>query len=54
MIVLVKWEEHNRQYQIGIQKFLRTMSIDVNDAQIEKAIRKLLEQQEMKYAEPED
>ena len=54
MIVLVKWEEHNRQYQIGINKFLRAMNLNVNDAQIEQAIRKLLEQQEMQYAEPED
>lgn len=54
MIVLVKWEEHNRQYQIGIQRFLKSMNINVDDAQIQTAIIKLLEQQEMKYAEPED
>ena len=54
MIVLVKWEEHNRQYQIGIHRFLQSMDINVDNAQIQKAIIKLLEQQEMKYAEPED
>jgi hypothetical protein len=48
MLVIVKWYEHNRQYEIGIKPFLKSMAIDVEDKQIEQAVKKLLEQQEMK------
>jgi ribosomal protein L12E/L44/L45/RPP1/RPP2 len=54
MIVIVKWKEHNREYEIGIQRFLKTMGIDVDDAKIKTTIKHLLEQQEMRRAEPED
>lgn len=47
MIVLVKWQEHDRQYTIGLQKFLKCLQLEVTDEQIKLAIKKLLEQQEM-------
>lgn len=47
MIVLVKWQEHNRQYTIGINKFFDKLGIDVDNAKIEQTIKKLLEQEEM-------
>jgi hypothetical protein len=47
MIVLVKWHQHDRQYTIGIRKFLKELNLDVNDAQIQSAIKHLLEQEEM-------
>jgi len=48
MLVIVKWNEHNREYEIGIKPFLKSMGIDVEDKQIEQAVKKLLEQQETK------
>lgn len=48
MLVIVKWTTHNRQYEIGIKPFLKSMGIDAEDKQIEQAVKKLLEQQEMK------
>ena len=47
MKVLVKWNNHDRVYSIGIQRLFRVLNIDVNDAQIETAIKQLLEQEEM-------
>lgn len=47
MIVLVKWSEHDRQYTIGISKFLEQLGVNVNDEQIKIVIKKLLEQEEM-------
>lgn len=47
MIVIVKWLEHNREYEIGIQPFLKAMNIDADDEQIKRTIQKLLEQEEM-------
>lgn len=47
MIVLVKWTEHDRQYTIGINKFLQRLGVDVDDAKIQQTIKKLLEQEEM-------
>ncbi len=48
MIVLVRWEDHDRQYTIGINKFFDKLDIDVDNAKIEQTIKKLLEQEEMK------
>lgn len=53
MRVLVKWNNHNRIYSIGIQRLFEVMNIDVNDAQIETAIKQLLEQEEMDREYPE-
>lgn len=47
MIVLVKWQEHDRAYSIGLQEFLKKLDIDVDDAKIQATIKKLLEQEEM-------
>lgn len=47
MIVLVKWREHDREYIIGLQKFLKSLQLEVTDEQIKNAIKTLLEQQEM-------
>lgn len=47
MIVLVKWQEHDRQYTIGISKFLKQLGVNVNDEEIKAVIKKLLEQEEM-------
>ena len=47
MIVLVRWQEHDRQYSIGLQKFLKCLQLEVTDEQIKNAIKTLLEQQEM-------
>lgn len=48
MIVLVKWSEHDRQYTIGISKFLQQLGIEISDEQIKAVIKKLLEQEELK------
>jgi hypothetical protein len=48
MIVVVKWQEHDRMYTIGLKEFLKKLNVDVNDAKIELTIKKLLEQQELK------
>ena len=47
MIVLVRWTNHDRQYTIGLQKFLKCLQLEVTDEQIKNAIKELLEQQEM-------
>lgn len=47
MIVLVKWNEHDRQYTIGLSRFLKELGVDVEDAKIELTLKKLLEQEEM-------
>jgi len=47
MIVLVRWQEHDRQYTIGLQQFLKKAGIDVKNEKIEATIKKLLEQEEM-------
>jgi len=47
MIIVVKWQEHDRQYSIGLQKFLKSLQLEVTDDEIKNAIIKLLEQQEM-------
>lgn len=48
MIVLVKWQEHDRQYSIGLKQFLDKLGVDVKNEKIEATIKKLLEQQELK------
>lgn len=47
MIVLVKWEEHDRQYTIGLNQFLDKLGVNVDNAKIQLTIKKLLEQEEM-------
>lgn len=47
MIVLVRWNEHDRQYTIGLQKFLKRLNLEVTDDEIKQAIKQLLEQEEM-------
>jgi len=47
MKVFVKWNEHDRLYSVGIQRFLKSLDINVDDAQIISAIKNLLEQEEM-------
>lgn len=47
MIVLVKWREHDREYTIGLQKFLKYLQLEVTDTEIKNAIKRLLEQEEM-------
>lgn len=51
MEVLVRWKEHDRQYTMGIQTFLKKLNIQIPDSQIQETIKKLLEQQEMTNAE---
>lgn len=51
MIVLVKWSEHDRHYTIGISKFLKQLGVEINEEQIKLAVKKLLEQEEMKSGE---
>ena len=51
MIVQVKWQKHDRIYTIGISRFLQELNLDVNDAQIQSAIKHLLEQEEMQSGE---
>lgn len=53
MIVLVKWTEHDRQYTIGINKFLDKLGVNVEDEKIQLTIKKLLEQEEMTREYPE-
>lgn len=47
MIVLVKWQEHDRQYTIGISRLFQLLKLKVSDEDIQQAIKKLLEQEEM-------
>lgn len=47
MIVLVKWSEHDRQYTIGISRLFKLLNLEISDEQIQQAIKKLLEQEEM-------
>jgi hypothetical protein len=47
MIILVKWQEHDRQYTIGINKLFELLKIDVSEMEIKLAIKRLLEQEEM-------
>lgn len=51
MIVLVKWQEHDRSYTIGISRFLKELNLNVDNAKIEQTIKKLLEQEEMQSGE---
>jgi hypothetical protein len=54
MIVVVKWQEHNRAYTIGLQQFLKKLGVDVQNETIELTVKKLLEQQELaEYEQPE-
>lgn len=48
MIVIVKWERHNRSYSMGIKPFLAHLGVNVDDAKIEQTVKTLLEQQEFK------
>jgi len=50
MIVLVKWQEHDRMYSIGLKAFLAKLDIDVDDATIEKTVKQLLEQEELEQS----
>jgi hypothetical protein len=47
MVVKVSWQEHEREYTIGIQRLFELLELDVTDEKIKKAVRKLLEQNEM-------
>lgn len=42
MIVRVSWKEHDREYTIGVQNFLKMLGYDVDDAEIKKAIKEHL------------
>ena len=48
MKIVVSWTEHDREYIIGVIPFLKAMGIDVDDEQITRTTKKLLEQEEMK------
>jgi len=47
MIVLVKWQDHDRTYTLGLQAFLKELDINVDNAKIQATVKKLLEQEEM-------
>lgn len=47
MIVIVSFKEHNRRYSVGIQTLLQSMGINVSDEKLIKAIKNLLEQEQM-------
>ena len=47
MIVKVSWTEHNRVYTIGISRLFQLLDLEVSDENIQLAIKKLLEQEEM-------
>jgi hypothetical protein len=47
MIVKVSWTSHDRVYTIGISRLFQLLDLDVSDEQIQLAIKKLLEQEEM-------
>jgi len=48
VIVLVKWEEHDRIYSMGLLEFLKQANLDVDNAKIEATVKRLLEQQEFR------
>lgn len=48
MRVFVSWSNHNRRYSIDLVEFLKVMELNVDEAQIKAAARKLLEQNELK------
>lgn len=55
MKIVVSWTEHDREYSIGIKRFLEAYGADVDDEKIKKTTRRLLEQQEMKpHGESQD
>lgn len=47
MIVKVFWTEHDRVYTIGISRLFKLLNLEISDEQIQQAIKKLLEQEEM-------
>lgn len=53
MIVKVSWTEHDRIYTIGISRLFQLLNLDVTDEQVQQAIKKLLEQEEMTREYPE-
>lgn len=53
MIVKVSWTEHDRIYTIGISGLFQLLNLDVTDEQVQQAIKKLLEQEEMTREYPE-
>lgn len=44
-IVKITWMWHNREYSIGIRRFLSLLNLKPTDAEIIKAVRKLLNEQ---------
>jgi len=51
MKIVVSWQEHEREYTIGVIPFLKAMGVDVDDATIEQTTKKLLEQEDMELHE---
>ena len=47
MIVKVSWTSHDRVYTIGISRLFQLLKLEVSDENIQLAIKKLLEQEEM-------
>ena len=44
-IVKISFIEHNREYTIGIKKFLQMLDADYTDEEILKVVRKILNKQ---------
>lgn len=47
MRVFVSWTTHDRRYSIDLVEFLKVIGLNVEEAQIKAAAKKLLEQREM-------
>lgn len=45
-IVKISWIWHNREYEIGLKRFLEVLGADFSDDEIMIAVRKLLSEQE--------
>lgn len=44
-IVKIAWMWHNRQYEIGIKRFLEVLGANYSDDEIMVAVRKILSEQ---------
>lgn len=47
----MSWQTHSRRYSIDLVEFLKVMELNVDEAQIKAAAKKLLEQNEMQQEE---
>ncbi len=47
MNLVVRWQDHNREYSLPLARFFELAKINYTDAQAKQIVKKLLEQNEM-------